>query len=48
MQGFEFYYSNLFFDNWNELKEALLKEPDFVQVEYSGCRPYFMDAFLHH
>ena len=43
-QGFEDYYSTLFSESWNELKEALLKEPAYIQVEYSGCRPYFMDS----
>ena len=42
--GFEKYYSTLFTEGWNELKESLLQEPKYVQVEYSGCRPYFMDA----
>ena len=42
--GFENYYSSLFEGSWNELKDALLLEPKYVQVEYPDCRPYFMDA----
>ncbi|MBP5358022.1 MAG: RsmB/NOP family class I SAM-dependent RNA methyltransferase [Treponema sp.] len=42
--GFEDYYSSLFEDSWNELKEALLLDPKYVQVEYPECRPYFMDS----
>ena len=42
--GFENYYSGLFEGSWNELKDALLQEPVYVQVAYSGCRQYFMDA----
>ncbi|MBO7639382.1 MAG: RsmB/NOP family class I SAM-dependent RNA methyltransferase [Treponema sp.] len=42
--GFENYYSSLYGEAWPRLRESLLEEVKYIQVEYESCRPYFMDA----
>lgn len=42
-EGFELYYSQLYKERWQSLKEALLKPSNQTEYKAGGSEPYFLD-----
>ncbi len=42
-EGFDFYYSKIFPDDWQELKTSLLSENVYIKLQFENCSPYFLD-----
>ena len=42
--GFEAYYSNLFGERWQAIKESFSLEPDYAEWKAGGEKPYFLDS----
>lgn len=43
-EGFEAYYSNLFGERWQSIKESFSLEPDYAEWKAGGEKPYFLDS----
>lgn len=43
-EGFEAYYSNLFDERWQSIKESFSLEPDYAEWKAGGEKPYFLDS----
>lgn len=41
--GFDSYYKEVFKDDWESLRSALLGECVYARLEYAGMEPYFLD-----
>lgn len=41
--GFDFYYSEIFKNDWAELKTSLLGDNIYVKLQFENCEPYFLD-----
>lgn len=42
-EGFEEYYSSLFKDRWNSLKQSFLQESVYATFSIDNCEPYYLD-----
>ena len=42
-QGFDFYYSQIFPNDWQELKTSLFSENVYLKLQFENCSPYFLD-----
>lgn len=42
-QGFDFYYSQIFPNDWLELKTSLFSENVYLKLQFENCSPYFLD-----
>ena len=43
-EGFESYYSNLFGERWQSIKESFSLEPDYAEWSSGGEKSYFLDS----
>lgn len=43
-EGFEAYYSNLFDERWQSIKESFSLEPDYAEWKAGGEKSYFLDS----
>ena len=43
-EGFEVYYSNLFGERWQAIKESFSLEPDYAEWKTGGEKSYFLDS----
>ena len=43
-EGFEAYYSNLFGERWQSIKESFSLEPDYAEWKAGGEKSYFLDS----
>ena len=43
-EGFEAYYSNLFDERWQSIKESFSLEPDYAEWKVGGEKSYFLDS----
>ena len=43
-EGFEAYYSNLFGERWQSIKESFSLDPDYAEWKAGGEKPYFLDS----
>ncbi len=42
--AFEQYYSSLYGERWNDLKESFSLEPFYATFKFENCEPYYLDA----
>ena len=43
-ESFEQYYSSLYGQRWNDLKESFSLEPLYATFKFENCEPYYLDA----
>lgn len=43
-ESFEQYYSSLYGERWNDLKESFSLEPLYATFKFENCEPYYLDA----
>lgn len=43
-ETFEQYYSSLYGERWNDLKESFSLEPLYATFKFENCEPYYLDA----
>ena len=43
-ESFEQYYSSLYGERWNDLKESFSLEPLYATFKFENCEPYYLDS----